>query len=133
MAGERSGNWFLVSAALLSPRTVKNRVHVGLVADDREKEIARLVALGGTRGADLDEHGHTWTVMADPEANAFCIAHQPAPERRGRLRGPHAPPSRPGPAGCCRRHRHGTGEAGAQPRALASRFEMPSSAAQWSR
>jgi predicted enzyme related to lactoylglutathione lyase len=60
------------------PRTVKNRVHVDLVADDREKEIARLVELGATRGTDHDEYGHAWTVMADPEANDFCIAQQPA-------------------------------------------------------
>ena len=53
---------------------MRNRVHVDLVADDREKEITRLVALGATRGPDHDEHGHSWTVMSDPEANAFCIA-----------------------------------------------------------
>ena len=45
----------------MNPRTVKNRVHVDLVADDREKEIARLLDLGATRGPDHDEHGHTWT------------------------------------------------------------------------
>lgn len=44
------------------------------MADDREKEIARLVELGATRHADHDEYGHPWTVMADPEANEFCIA-----------------------------------------------------------
>ena len=60
------------------PRTVKNRVHVDLVADDREKEIARLLALGATRHADHTEHGHTWTVLSDPESNDFCIARAPA-------------------------------------------------------
>ena len=59
------------------PRTVKNRVHVDPVTDDREKEIARLRELGATRGPDHDEHGHTWTVMADPESNEFCIAQRP--------------------------------------------------------
>jgi hypothetical protein len=59
---------------LAEPRTVKNRVHVDLVADDREKEIARLLALGATRHADHTEHGHTWTVLSDPESNDFCIA-----------------------------------------------------------
>jgi catechol 2,3-dioxygenase-like lactoylglutathione lyase family enzyme len=61
-------------AKVPEPRTVKNRVHVDLVADDRDKEIARLVELGATRGADHDEWGHSWTVMADPEGNDFCIA-----------------------------------------------------------
>jgi Glyoxalase-like domain len=55
-------------------KVAKNRVHLDLVADDREKEIARLVELGATRGADHDEYGHSWTVMADPEGNEFCIA-----------------------------------------------------------
>lgn len=60
-------------------RTVKNRVHVDLLADDRDKEIARLEGIGATRGADHDEWGHSWTVMADPEGNEFCIAQQPPP------------------------------------------------------
>ena len=55
-------------------KVAKNRVHLDLVTDDREKEIARLVELGATRGADHDEYGHSWTVMADPEGNEFCIA-----------------------------------------------------------
>jgi hypothetical protein len=55
-------------------KLAKNRVHVDLVADDREKEVARLVELGATRGADHDEYGHWWTVMADPEGNEFCVA-----------------------------------------------------------
>jgi hypothetical protein len=64
--------WYFIRVP--EPRTAKNRVHVDLVADDREKEIARLVELGATRHADHDEYGHPWTVMADPEANEFCIA-----------------------------------------------------------
>jgi hypothetical protein len=55
-------------------KAAKNRVHVDLVTDDREKEIARLLELGATRGADHDEYDHSWTVMADPEGNQFCIA-----------------------------------------------------------
>jgi hypothetical protein len=64
--------WFFIKVP--EPRTVKNRVHVDLVADDRDKEIARLVELGATRHDDHAEYGHTWTVMADPEGNDFCIA-----------------------------------------------------------
>jgi hypothetical protein len=56
------------------PKTVKNRVHVDLVADDRETEVARLVSLGATRVAERDEWGHSWTVMLDPEQNEFCIS-----------------------------------------------------------
>ena len=64
--------WYFIRVP--EPRTVKNRVHVDLVADDREKEIARLLALGATRGPDHNEYGHSWTVMADPESNEFCVA-----------------------------------------------------------
>jgi hypothetical protein len=48
-------------------------MHVDLVADDCDKEIASLVELGATRGPDHDEWGHAWTVMTDPEGNEFCI------------------------------------------------------------
>jgi hypothetical protein len=52
----------------------KNRVDVDLVADDRDKEIDRLIDLGATRHADHDEHGHSRTVMTDLEGNEFCVA-----------------------------------------------------------
>jgi hypothetical protein len=45
-----------------------------LATDDREKEIARLLELDATRGADHDEYDQSWTVMADPEGKRFCIA-----------------------------------------------------------
>jgi predicted enzyme related to lactoylglutathione lyase len=56
------------------PRSTKNRVHVDLHADDMEAEINRLVDLGATEGEFHNEHGITWTVMADPEGNEFCVA-----------------------------------------------------------
>jgi predicted enzyme related to lactoylglutathione lyase len=68
----QSPNWFF--AKVPESKTVKNRVHVDLAADDREAEIARLVDLGATRGRDYDEWGHSWTVMADPEDNEFCVS-----------------------------------------------------------
>jgi hypothetical protein len=72
MTAEDRPAWYFIRVP--EPRTAKNRVHVDLVADDREKEIARLLEVGATRGADHDEFGHSWTVMADPEGNEFCIA-----------------------------------------------------------
>ena len=56
------------------PRTVKNRMHLDLAADDREAEVARLVALGAKRIHDKDEWGVRWTTLADPEGNEFCVA-----------------------------------------------------------
>jgi len=57
------------------PKTVKNRVHLDLTtsAADRDKEIERLIALGAHR-VDIGQTGHeSWTVLADPEGNEFCV------------------------------------------------------------
>ena len=56
------------------PRTTKNRMHIDLKTEDREAEVARLVALGANRVETHDEFGIVWTVMTDPEGNEFCIA-----------------------------------------------------------
>ncbi len=56
-------------------KTVKNRVHLDLTtgADDRDDEIERLVALGARR-VDIGQSGaQSWTVLADPEGNEFCV------------------------------------------------------------
>ncbi|HEY7014197.1 MAG TPA: VOC family protein [Streptosporangiaceae bacterium] len=58
-----------------SVKAVKNRVHLDLTtgADDREAEIERLLALGATR-VDIGQTGtESWTVLADPEGNEFCV------------------------------------------------------------
>ena len=55
-------------------KQVKNRVHVDLQAPDREKEVKRLLKLGATRVADIDEDGQQWTTLADVEGNEFCVA-----------------------------------------------------------
>lgn len=61
-------------ARVPEPKAAKNRVHLDLMAPDPEAEVARLVELGATRVADKEEYGYTWTVMADPEGNEFCLA-----------------------------------------------------------
>ncbi|BDH59310.1 VOC family protein [Tsukamurella sp. PLM1] len=55
-------------------KTVKNRMHLDLHADDRAAEVDRLLALGATHLRDHEEFGFRWTVLADPEGNEFCIA-----------------------------------------------------------
>ncbi len=57
------------------PKTVKNRLHLDLItsAADRDAEISRLLALGA-RPADVGQSGdESWTVLADPEGNEFCV------------------------------------------------------------
>ena len=57
------------------PKVVKNRVHIDLTsgAEDREEEIERLISLGARR-VDIGQTGQeSWTVLADPEGNEFCV------------------------------------------------------------
>lgn len=54
-------------------KTVKNRLHLDLSADDPAAEVDRLVALGATRMGEHDEWGMQWTVLADVEGNEFCV------------------------------------------------------------
>jgi predicted enzyme related to lactoylglutathione lyase len=56
-------------------KTVKNRVHLDLTtsAADRDAEIGRLLAIGARR-VDVGQTGQeSWTVLADPEGNEFCV------------------------------------------------------------
>jgi catechol 2,3-dioxygenase-like lactoylglutathione lyase family enzyme len=56
-------------------KAVKNRLHLDLTtaAGDRAAEIDRLLALGARR-ADVGQTGEeSWTVLADPEGNEFCV------------------------------------------------------------
>lgn len=56
------------------PKTVKNRVHLDITAQDLEFAAARCVELGATQltGRRGDELGD-FIVLADPEGNEFCV------------------------------------------------------------
>ena len=51
-------------------KRVKNRVHLDLTSDDRQKEVERLELLGAVIQANFERH----TTMLDPEGNEFCVA-----------------------------------------------------------
>jgi hypothetical protein len=53
----------------LEPKRGRSRLHLDLVAGPREREIARLVALG----AAVRDHHATHSVLLDPEGNEFCV------------------------------------------------------------
>jgi predicted enzyme related to lactoylglutathione lyase len=56
-------------------KQVKNRLHLDLTtgAEDRDAEIERLISLGARR-VDIGQTGsESWTVLADPEGNEFCV------------------------------------------------------------
>jgi predicted enzyme related to lactoylglutathione lyase len=56
-------------------KTVKNRLHLDLNPDPqaRDAEIERILSLGARR-VDIGQTGtESWTVLADPEGNEFCV------------------------------------------------------------
>lgn len=62
------------------PKAAKNRVHLDIRLSRREgsegleAEVARLEALGATRGEAFDEMGVSWVVMTDIEGNELCVS-----------------------------------------------------------
>jgi hypothetical protein len=57
----------------------KVRIHIDLRPDDKQAELARALALGA-RPVDIGQGEQTWTVLADPEGNEFCILRALTPE-----------------------------------------------------
>ncbi|CRK58553.1 hypothetical protein [Alloactinosynnema sp. L-07] len=55
------------------PRVGKNRAHIDFHTEDRTAEVDRLVSLGATVLAEHKVPGLTWSVLADPEGNEFCV------------------------------------------------------------
>jgi hypothetical protein len=61
-------------------KTVKNRLHLDLRPADQDIEIERVLGLGASR-VDIGQDGsESWTVLADPEGNEFCILRALSPE-----------------------------------------------------
>ncbi|ANW18676.1 VOC family protein [Streptomyces clavuligerus] len=56
-------------------KTVKNRLHLDLHVgpERREAEVARLEKLGAKVLHRHNQPMGTWTIMADPEGNEFCV------------------------------------------------------------
>lgn len=63
----------LAFAKVPEGKSTKNRVHLDLVADDRQAEVERAIELGATLIADRTSGETSWSVLADPEGNEFCI------------------------------------------------------------
>ena len=61
-------------------KVVKNRLHIDLRPDtDQAAEVARLQALGATP-IDIGQGEQTWTVLADPDGNEFCVLRVRPPD-----------------------------------------------------
>ncbi len=66
----------LVFVPVPEGRTVKNRLHLDLAphtTQDRDAEIATLLERGATLADVGQAEDVTWTVLADPEGNEFCV------------------------------------------------------------
>ena len=66
-------------------KTVKNRLHLDLRADGAStaEELARLEALGARR-VDVGQGAEvSWTVLADPEGNEFCLLSRTVEQAAG--------------------------------------------------
>lgn len=68
----------LIFVPVAEGKRTKNRLHIDLRPDGvRDSEVARLLMLGATR-VDVGQHRVpadevSWTVLADPEGNEFCV------------------------------------------------------------
>lgn len=60
----------------------KNRLHLDIRVPDREALAARIVEMGGSVVGEHQEGDYpSWTIMADPQGNEFCIyTPKPQPE-----------------------------------------------------
>ncbi|WP_341267364.1 VOC family protein [Gordonia malaquae] len=51
-----------------------NRLHLDFGVDDMAAAVAGLVSAGATVVGERSMPGFTWTTLADPEGNEFCVA-----------------------------------------------------------
>ena len=73
IAAAPDGGPSLMFARVPEQKRAKNRVHLDLTSTARAADVDRLVGLGAKPLADHDEDGSSWTVMADPAGNEFCV------------------------------------------------------------
>jgi hypothetical protein len=52
-------------------KSAKNRMRADLVASHLDSEVERLLRLGASDIADLQESGYKWTTLVDPDGNEF--------------------------------------------------------------
>lgn len=72
----------MIFVSVQDGKLVKNRLHIDLAPHDtadRDAEIARLETLGATRVDVGQPEDVSWTVLADPEGNEFCVLSAQTP------------------------------------------------------
>ena len=78
LAGGSDGRPVWMFHQVPESKTAKNRAHVDLITADLAAEADRVVKLGATRLADIEEGGVRWTTLTDPAGNEFDLVAQPA-------------------------------------------------------
>jgi catechol 2,3-dioxygenase-like lactoylglutathione lyase family enzyme len=73
LAGDPSAGPQLAFHQVPEPKTVKNRVHIDLIATDFDAETKRLIGLGAQKIRDVEANGARWTTFADVEGNEFDL------------------------------------------------------------
>jgi predicted enzyme related to lactoylglutathione lyase len=71
--GAETGPYRLCIMKTPDTKSVKNRMHLDLTADDRAAEVKRLLELGAGTVGEYDEGGWRWTTLRDIEGNEFCV------------------------------------------------------------
>lgn len=71
-----SGRPRVLFQAVPEEKSVKNRMHLDIkVGDDEVDDVVdTLVSRGATKLYDGNQGPFTWTTMADPEGNEFCVS-----------------------------------------------------------
>jgi predicted enzyme related to lactoylglutathione lyase len=59
-------------------KVAKNRIHIDFVTPDLSSEVERILTLGATHLADVEEGGYRWSTLADPEGNEFDVVAAPS-------------------------------------------------------
>jgi catechol 2,3-dioxygenase-like lactoylglutathione lyase family enzyme len=63
----------LCFAPVASPSTSPARLHPDLAGGARQEEVVRSLLDLGAEPADIGQGAVPWTVLADPDGNAFCV------------------------------------------------------------
>ena len=75
------GSIYLEFVAVPEAKTIKNRLHLGLSANELDREVERLVGLGASLAWE-EEFPDGWpyrnVVLRDPEGNEFCLGDEGA-------------------------------------------------------
>jgi hypothetical protein len=76
LVADNEGSPPLILQRVSEAKDGKNRMHIDIVREDIEAEVARLEALEARRHHDgLRSMGPTlWVTMADPDGNEFCVS-----------------------------------------------------------